>query len=180
MRNILLCISFLLGLISFAKADAKLRDGDVFEMRVGGVALEFSQDINQTYVVDEGSVNIPMIGRVTAVGQSATQLASSIEKRFRDAKIFTSPTVNINMAQNPRTITVGGAVRSPGRQQWSQDMTLSQAIASAAGPSEYAEDKVKIVRSGKMEMFSRKAIKKDATKDPKVLPGDFIEVEGEF
>jgi protein involved in polysaccharide export with SLBB domain len=109
------------------------------------------------------------------------QLATAIERRLKDEKIFTIANVNItqNANQNQRTIIVGGAVRAPGRQPWFSDLTLTAAI-TAAGLSEWATDGIKLTRGNRALRFSRKAIKKDPSLDPKVLPGDVVEVEGDF
>ena len=177
----LLSLLLLLAAIIPAQADVKLRDGDVIELRLSGVAVEYIQDFtNLVITVDDGKIGIPQIGRVQAAGLSTSQLAIAIEKSLRDGKIFSNPTIVINMVQNQRFVVVGGAVRSPGKQLWSADMTLTTAIAAAQGPADFAEDKVKIVRGGKAEVFSRKAIKAKPETDPKVLPGDFIEIQGEF
>ena len=59
-------------------------------------------------------------------------------------------------------------------------MTLTQAIAAASGPSEWAQDQVKLIRAGKAEVYSRKALKKDPSGDPRVLPNDYVEVQGDI
>ena len=180
MKYLIYCFAAFLVSIATLRADSPLRDGDTFEMVVGGAPREFTEEFRLQYAVSDGVVTVQYIGRVKAAGLTPSQLSAAIEKRFRDEKIFTNPTVMVNLVANQRLIIVGGAVRNPGRQPWSTDMTLSIALASASGPGEYADDKVKIVRAGKAEFFSRKAIKKDQALDPKVLPGDYIEVQGEL
>ena len=180
MKYLIYCFAAFLVSIATLRADSPLRDGDTFEMVVGGAPREFTEEFRLQYAVSDGVVTVQYIGRVKAAGLTPTQLSAAIEKRFKDEKIFTNPTVMVNLVANQRLIIVGGAVRNPGRQPWSTDMTLSIALASASGPGEYADDKVKIVRAGKAEFFSRKAIKKDPALDPKVLPGDYIEVQGEL
>ena len=180
MRTLLTLLLLLIALVP-ARADVKLRDGDVIEIRLSGVAVEYIADFtNLVVTVDDGKIGIPLIGRIQAAGFSTSQLAFAIEKSLIAGKIFSTPTIVINTVQGQRAIVAGGAVRSPGKQVWSADMTLSTAIAAAGGPADYADDKVKIVRAGKTEIYSRKAIKKDANLDPKILPGDFIEVQGDF
>jgi polysaccharide export outer membrane protein len=176
-----LLLTFLFALLPCAHADNVFRDGDVFEMRLSGPPEEFTREFSLVLTVDEGSVNLPLIGRVRAVGLSSTQLATFIERRLKDEKIFSIANVNItlNQTQNQRMLIVGGAVRSPGRQPWVADLTLMGAISSAGGPNEWIKDYVKITRGGRFQKFSYKAIKKGTEPDPKVLPGDIIEVEGE-
>ena len=182
MKRILICLLLFLAIaLPPASADNLFRNGDVFEMRLSGPPEEFTREFNLVLTVDEGSVNLPLVGRVTAVGMSSTQLASSIERRLKEAKIFTVANVNItvNSSQNQRSIIIGGSVRSPGRQVWIPDLTLTGAISAAGGPGDFAGDGIKIIRGGKAQRYSRKAIKKNPALDPKVEPGDIIEQEGD-
>jgi len=182
MNRIIIC---LLALLTIAhprlRAENLFRNGDVFEMKLSGPPEEFTREFNLVLTVDEGSVNLPLIGRVAAAGMSSTQLASSIERRLKEAKIFTIANVNItvNPSANQRTVIVGGSVRAPGRQTWITDLTLTGAISAAGGPSEFASDGMKIIRGGKAQKYSRKAIKKNPSLDPKVEPGDIVEQEGD-
>ncbi len=161
-------------------ADNLFRNGDILEMRLSGPPEEFTREFSLVLTVDEGGVNLPLIGRVSAVGLSSTALASSIERRLKDAKIFTIANVNLTSASGEkRIVIVGGSVRSPGKQPWIQDLTLSGAISGAGGPSDFAKDSVKIVRAGRAQTFSRKAIKKNPSLDPRIEPGDIVDVDGD-
>jgi len=179
-RSLICFAALCLGLLGSAQAEQRFRDGDVFRLAVGGAPREFTQDFELEYTIDDGMVTIPMIGRMRAVGLSPSGLAAAIEKRLKDEKIFTNPTVVLNPTNPIRQVMVGGAVRQPGRHPWTAEMTLSQAIIAASGTSDWAEDRVKLIRGGQAEMFSRKAIKKNPQTDPKVFPGDTIEVQGDF
>ena len=177
-------ILFLLALLSIAlpriHADNNFRDGDVFEMRLSGPPEEFTREFNLVLTVDAGSVNLPLIGRIPAVGLSSSQLATVIETRLKQAKIFTIANVNITVGTGTqRTLTVTGAVKIPGRQPWFQELTLMGAIGAAGGFSEWRKDGVKINRKGDILPFSIKDITKNPSHDPKVLPFDLIEVAGD-
>lgn len=183
MRSIITCLALLFS-IARIHADSTNRNGDVFELRLSGAAIEYLQEFqNLAVVVVDGAVNVPIIGRVSATGLTTSQLAAAIEAKFRAEKIFTNPIVALSAVQtavNQRTIILGGAVRGPGKQAWSGELTLTSAISLAGGPSEWATDGVKIIRGGKSERFSRKAIRKNPSLDPKIQPNDVIEVEGDF
>ena len=177
------CLIFLLTLLLVASprahAENTFRDGDVFEMRLSGPPEEFTREFSLVLTVDEGAVTIPLIGRIPARGLSSSGLASVIENRLKQAKIFTIANVNITQTKNDRTIIVGGSVRSSGRQVWIADLTLTGAISAAGGPSDFAGDGVKIIRAGQSQRYSRKALRKNPASDPKVQPGDIVEVEGD-
>ncbi len=183
MRHLILCLIVLTGSLQL-RAEPGIRNGDVFEMRLSGAAVEYLQEFsNLALVVNDGFVNVPMIGRIRAEGLSTTQIATAIEKKYRDEKIFTNPVVSLNPVQtavNQRKIIIGGAVRAPGDRAWSADLTLTAAIALAGGPGEWATDAIKIIRAGKAEKYSRKAIAKNPSADPLIQAGDMIVVEGDF
>ena len=175
-------VFFLLSLLTVtlhpARADSVFRDGDVFEMRVSGPPDELTREYNLMLTVGGGVVNVPIIGPVKAAGMSGSVLATAIETRLKQAKIFTVATVNITVKENPRTMIVAGSVRNPGKFPWSPNLTLMAAIGVAGGPTEYATDGMRVIRAGKAEKHSTKEIRKNPSLDPKVHPGDFIEQEG--
>ena len=82
MKRILLCIlSALTVALPRIHADNLFRNGDVLEMRLSGPPEELIREFNLVLTVDEGFINLPLIGHVTAAGMSGTQLASIIERR---------------------------------------------------------------------------------------------------
>lgn len=163
-----------------AGASAPLQNGDVIQTRLSGPPSQYTTEFAQELSVDDGTVTVPMIGRVRAVGLTPSQLAMAIEKQLIEQKFFSVANININVMQSVKFVIVGGAVRAPGRQQWSPNLTLSAAISAAGGPAEYIEDGVRLIRGGQVARYSRKAIKADPKVDPKLQPGDVIEAEGEF
>jgi polysaccharide export outer membrane protein len=169
-----------LGADLLAQGMATLRPGDVFEMRLGGMSAEFAQEFNTQYTIgQEGRVNFPHIGEVQAVGLTPLQLQTSIQNKLIAEKIFTRPSVNINVVQNLRTVTIGGSVRQPGRQQWSDDMTLTSAIAQAGDLSEWGDPKrVRLIRNKQVQIYDIRKFTKDPSLDPKLLPGDQVIVPG--
>ena len=163
-----------------AQGLALLRAGDTFEMRLGGMAAEFAQDFNSQYTVgQEGTVNIPLIGEIRAIGLTPPQLQVAIQNKLMAEKIFSRPTVNINLMQSGRWVLIGGGVRNPQRLQWSPDLTLNQAI-ELAGLGEFGSKKgVRLIREGKVQVYDARKFDKDPSQDPKLLPGDQISVPGQ-
>ena len=159
---------------------AKLRAGDVFEMKLTGVMIEVIQDIaNLQYTIGpDGTVNIPLIGKIRASGLTATQLEDAIQAKYIADKIFTKPTVIINPQQGQRAVSISGGVRQPGRQPWTSDMTLGSAIGSAGDLDEFTSGKgIRIIREGQVfGSYNKKDIEKDPAKDPKLMPGDQVMV----
>ncbi len=163
-----------------ATSTAAMQNGDVIQLRLSGPPEEYTREFAIELTVDDGTVTVPMIGRVKAAGLTPAQLSAAIEKQLIEQKVFSVANININTMQQQRFVIVGGAVRGPGRQIWSQTLSLSGAISSAGGPTEWAEDTVRLTRNNQLSKHSRKAIKANPELDPKLLPNDMLEIEGEF
>lgn len=73
-------------------------------------------------------------------------------------------------------VTVSGDVRSPGRIPWSSDLTLMSAIASVGGFGWRAPREVFIIRGTEKITARPKPILKGTETDPKLQPGDKVEV----
>jgi protein involved in polysaccharide export with SLBB domain len=159
-------------------AQAVLRVGDPVELKIGGVPIEEQQQVNNTYTVDSsGAVNLPYINRVHAEGLTPAQLAQAIEGSYRANKIFTNPTVTILMQPTARVVNVGGSVRSPNRIPFTEDITLLSAINAAGGFNDFADQKhVRLLRGNSAKVFDVRQFRRDPSLDPKLQPGDRIEV----
>ncbi len=158
---------------------ATLRPGDLFTMRLSGMPAEFAGEFSVEYTVGtDGNVNIPLVGDVRAEGYAPGQLEKAIQQRLVAGKIFTNPTIIISVQAVARIVTVGGGVRAPQRMQWFPDLTLKSAIQSAQGLTEFASGKnIRVIRGGKVAgTYDYKKISRDPSTDPKLLPGDQVDV----
>ena len=169
-----------------ASAQAVLRSGDIFELRLSGMPSEYALEYSLQYTVgDNGEVSLAQLNTpIKAAGLSTTQLERTIEKRLINEKIFTNPTAVVMLQPSSRFVTVGGAVRAPSSVAWAPDMTLSVALKRAGGPSDFAKmNAVKISREGKTQTYDQKKYQKDPNRygdqNPKLLPGDEVEVPGD-
>ncbi|MEO6052806.1 MAG: polysaccharide biosynthesis/export family protein [Chthoniobacterales bacterium] len=179
---------FALFFVSFAVTqklsaqDIRLREGDTLEIRIGGVPSEEIGQVSGTYTVDgEGNVNMPHVGRVKAAGTTQSQLQQSIEGAYKGQKIYTNPSITVQVQQSSRFVNLGGAVRSPGRIPFTADLTVTSAINAAGGFTEFAnQTQIRMTRDGKTQNLSMKAIRKDPSLDLHLKPGDTLEVMQSF
>ena len=149
----------------------------MFDMRLSGMSPEYATEFSIPYTVGpEGNINLPYVGEIRAQGLTPPQLERAIQSRLVAEKIFTKPTVIINVAAVARIISVTGGVRQPQRLQWSPDMTLNMAIGQAGGLNEFASPKgVRVVRNGAVVgTYDLRQIQKDLSRDPRLLPGDQV------
>ena len=178
---LLVLLSLLTPQLRAEDAPATLRPGDAFDMKLTGMPREVIDDIaNIQYTIGpDGTVNIPLIGKTKASGLTSTQLEDAIQAKYIAGKIFTNPTVIINVAQGARFISISGGVRQPGRMPWSSDLTLASAIGNAGDINDFGNPKgIRVIRDGKVfGTYNLKDISNDPAKDPKLLPGDQVIVK---
>ena len=182
MRFCLLTLLFLLALVGGAFAQATLRAGDPIEIRIGGVPNDEQVQVNNSYTVDSnGAVNLPYINRVRAQGLTPAQLARAIEETYRANKIYTNPNITITMQPTARFVNVGGAVRTPNRVPFTEDITLLAAINAAGGFNDFADQKrVRLLRGSEVKVFDVRQFRRDPSLDVKLQPGDRVEVPQTF
>ncbi|MDQ6656357.1 MAG: polysaccharide export protein [Verrucomicrobiota bacterium] len=182
MRNVLLFIASLFAVTISAHGQATLRVGDPVELKISGVPAEEQAQVNNMYTVDAaGSINLPYINKVRADGLTPSQLAGSIEGAYRSAKIYTNPTITILMQPGARFVNIGGAVRTPSRVPFTEDMTLLTAINAAGGFNDFADQrKVRVMRGKEVNVFDVRESRRDPSRDIRLQPGDRIEVPQSF
>jgi protein involved in polysaccharide export with SLBB domain len=174
MRSLLFSLLFL-GLAAIAC-------GDFVELKISGVPVEEQQQVNNSYTVDaNGTINLPYINKVRAGGVTPAQLAAAIEGAYRAAKIYTNPTITVVMQPSTRFVNVGGAVRTPARVPFTEDMTLLDAINAAGGFNDFADQKrVRVLRGSKVTVYDVRKFRRDPSKDVNLQPGDRVEVPQSF
>jgi polysaccharide export outer membrane protein len=173
-----LLVLLLVGSAEFAFGQAVLRVGDPIDLKIGGVPQDEQLQVNNTYVVDSsGSISLPYINNVRAAGLTPGQLGREVEEAYRANKIYTNPNVTIIMQPAARFVNVGGAVRSPMRVPFTEDMTLLAAINAAGGFNDFADQKrVRLLRGSNVKIFDIRQFRKNPGKDIALQPGDRVEV----
>ncbi len=96
-------------------------------------------------VSSDGYINVPTIGRIRASGltmeQLQAELASGLKKYVREPHVF----VNVTSVKS-QSVSVIGAVKSPGVQQLEGPKTVTQVLAMAGGLATEAGYQIKITR----------------------------------
>ncbi len=176
-RSFALAAAFSLFIVS-ARADAPLRKGDQFDLRLGGVPGDDVSLISSNYTIDgEGCLNLSYIGKVQVEGKTASEIQSAIERAYIDRGIFTHPTVSVSIVAATRLITFGGEVNNKARVPYTPDMTIMQAIGAAGDFTIFADQKhVHLNRGDKVMIINCARIRSHPGEDVKVYPGDNIQV----
>lgn len=155
-----------------------LAPGDKIAVRVFG---EPELSVSELVIDNAGFVSLPLIGEVRAGGQSAGDLARTIEAAYA-ADFVRDPRVNVVVLQGRmRTIAVEGEVEQPGVFPYAEGQTLLSALALARSPTETAKlDEVIIFRNLNGERlagrFDLQDIRGGRSPDVALVPGDVVVV----
>lgn len=141
-------------------------------------------DISHDYVIDlSGSLTMPLIGSVSAINLSTSELAAVIRDKLA-ARYIQDPDVTVTLKDSAsRVVTVEGSVNSPGVFPATGPLTLAEVIAEAKGTDQYANPKrVAIFRTidgqRKGAAFDLTSIHRGKMADPAVYAGDTVVVDG--
>ena len=161
--------------------DRQLRVGDPLRIVIRGPEQTEVQD-----VIDEnGMVNLPNVGRVRLVGKTPSQAEEVVERAYIDGGIYLRLTVNVLPQLQPRrdSFFVYGEARRPGRHDYTEGMTLMQAIATAGGLTDDASvGRIYIRRDGRTNRHSiRRLLRgRDDAEDVVLKPGDIITIKARW
>jgi polysaccharide export outer membrane protein len=147
-----------------------------------GVDVFGVEELSREMQVDaSGRISMPLIGTIDARGNTAQELAESIEAALR-GRYVRNPDVTVNIKSSvSQVVTVDGQVTEPGLYPVTNQMTLLRAIASAKGLSEFAkQDDVVILRTVNNRrmagLYNVDAIRRGAYADPAIYASDVIMV----
>lgn len=136
---------------------------------------EFREPI-ETTIDENGEISMPYIDDVKAEGKTSSELADYIKDLYIENGIYKDLNVKV-MIPSQNSYYIRGEVKRPGGYPWKSGITLSQAISSAAGVTEYASSKVYLTRRGEVQQFDIRDIEKDPSMDVLLRPDDQIRVK---
>lgn len=131
---------------------------------------------HEELIKEDGTITLPLIGSIKAAGKTAGELQTEIQTDYVP-KYYVRLTVTVKPGD--LFYFVQGEVNSHGsRQPYTGDTTVTKAIASAGGLSDYANHTVTLIRAdGQVfKVYVDKAIANPRL-DLKVYPGDQIKVD---
>ena len=126
-------------------------------------------------IKEDGTITMPYIGHVKAVGKTAGELQNEIYNLYVP-KYYLHLTVTVNTGD--RVYFVTGEVKAPGRQLYVGQMTVTKAITTVGGFTDFANHKkVWLIRANgeRIKVNCDKAFQ-DPSQDPAVYPNDQVQV----
>jgi len=138
-----------------------------------------TQDIT---VMPDGRITFPLIGEIVAQGKTVAELRDVITEKLKEYVTAPNVTVIVRESRSRIIYTIGKIVR-PGPYPLSPDMTVLQALSTAGGFAEWADEKGILIirREGGKETQIRFNYKefiagKNAEQNILLEPGDTIVV----
>ena len=133
-------------------------------------------------VASDGTISMPLIGRVPAAGMTPDQLKAELEKRYARYVHGANATVRVSDPAS-HVFYVLGEVNKPGAYKLHSGEVLSQALAEAGGLGQYADaGRIRILRHKESETVvltvNYNVVRSggDVSADVPVEPGDTVQV----
>ena len=154
-----------------------------------GTAAELSgllaaQNSRNGYTVqDDGSINIPDVGRVRLAGQTVDEAEAMLFQRLVESQI--DPTFSLEVSEfNSRRVSIGGAVGTPGVLPITlTPLTLGEALAASGSVSVSDIDlsSVRIYRNGNMYQIPLERLyAQSELQETVLLAGDSVFVDTDY
>ena len=152
----------------------RLHIGDIVSITYSG--LPDPMDPQDKPIKEDGTITLPDIGRVKAVGKTIGELEDTIHDLYVP-KIYTHLNVTVKTSSD-RVYYINGEVKSPGRLIYAGTITVSKAITSAGGFTDFAShSSVWLIRAnGDRFKLNVDDIMDGSLPDPPVYPNDQIQV----
>jgi len=169
--------SLMLAITVFGQT--QIKPGRAITITILGVPAEEKARFDGTYPVSEsGMINMPHIGQVKAAGLRADELSRVLQANYKSREIYTNPTIQVLSSSadtlDKQVVHVGGQVRRTGPAEFTQGLTLYQAIQAAGGATEFGSMKrVKLFRNGKQRQYD---LTEAQSMSVPLEPNDTIEV----
>jgi polysaccharide biosynthesis/export protein len=123
----------------------QLGPGDAVAIHVYG-----QPDMDATeYVADDGSIRVPLAGKVSVNGLSPAEAGDRVELALKDGKYLVDPHVTITVTQSrSQRVSVLGEVRAPGRYVIESNTTIFDVLAQAGGGTQDCAETIYVLRPG--------------------------------
>lgn len=133
----------------------------------------------KTRIKANGDITVPLIGTVTASGQTASSLSGQMAARLRAEGFYNNPIVNIEVTEfASNSVTVLGAVARPGIYPLERPYSLGEIIARAGGLGGDASQMIELRRgrAGAAQRYPLADLARNPDRDVVLRAGDVIYV----
>ncbi len=147
-----------------------IQPGDLLEVMVAAQAAPPAPAAIPLRVSEDGSITVPLVGRVSVAGLRASEAEAVIAQTARDRGIYTNPVVSVSI-KKPRTVRVVviGAVKKEGVYELpATQSTLLDALMAAGSLTDDAGPRIEIYRSQSYSNIGPQLVSQE-TAEPNLL-----------
>lgn len=126
-------------------------------------------------VTPNGSLDLPLIGTVKAVGRTPIELERSIADRYKNGKFLDQPKVTVAVVEY-RPVYIFGEVVKPGPVPYTSGLNLLTAITTAGGLTYRGDRSTVLIQHAGEQAWTEYPLLASIT----VLPGDIIRVRERY
>lgn len=146
--------------------DYQLGSGDQIKVTVFG-----HEDLSGQFEIDgSGAISMPLIGQISAIGQTTQSLEQAITVKLSDGYLL-DPSVSAEVI-NYRPFFILGEISRPGEYPYASGLTVLNAVAAAGGFSYRANKKAVFIKAFEGE----KEVAYQLNAQVMVQPGDTIRI----
>ncbi|HEY3762400.1 MAG TPA: polysaccharide biosynthesis/export family protein [Verrucomicrobiae bacterium] len=131
---------------------------------------------HQEPIKEDGTISLPYIGSVVAAGKTAGELQTEIHDLYVPKYYFS---LTVTVSPGDRVYYVGGEIKGDGRQLYVDGTTVTKAIQSAGGLTDFANHhNLKLIRAatGQVVTVDYDQALQNPADDLPVYPNDQINV----
>ena len=158
---------FLFSAVGHAQInDYRVGSGDRLNIQVYG---EPDLSFNSLAIPENGVLDFPLVGDLQVLGKTVLAIESELTRKLKDGYLV-NPQVTISVSEF-RPVYIIGEVNNPGRQFYTNDLTVWKAIVLAGGLSDRGDkDKIAIERSGSAGKLL------NVSEATRIFPGDILTI----
>jgi protein involved in polysaccharide export with SLBB domain len=155
-------------------AVARFRVGETVDVTMTTGSPETDPSPHIEPIKEDGTITMPLIGKITAVGKTTGELQDEIHDLYVP-KYYVRLTVTVKSPVD-RVYYIGGQVARPGVQTYLGETTVSKAIQGAGDFNDFASHTVTLTHAGERIKVNVDKVLAGKEVDPPVYPGDQIDV----
>lgn len=133
----------------------------------------------QTKVKPDGSISLPLVGRIQAAGRTVVGLADDVANQLKSKNLLRDPIVNVEITEyNSRFVRVAGKVAQPGLVPLDRPYRVLDALLRSGWVRDDGATFVVLRRAGQGEQLINTAdlARGDPARDPMLEAGDTVYV----
>lgn len=149
---------------------SRIHAGDKLKIIVYGEEA-LSSGITPYEVSPQGTVSMPLIGAVRAVGRTPSELERDIANRYRSGNFLQDPKVTVSVAEF-QPIYVLGEANKPGQYPYRSGLDVLTAVATAGGFTYRASTSTILIRHANDNVWQRYSLAAPILLEP----GDLVRI----